>query len=608
MLLKKWFYDLRLITKICIIVQALVLVVFVCQVFVLSQIGMRSIRNERYRSASDSVAHANLLIQKEEVYLMGLASNCAISAEVQEALQESNRGNNSAALLNDVLSATQYGMSALNLIFYNLDGVVIDYMSIDASFNPINQNPTDLSRPFGRLINKRNGLNYEWEFIPQHAMDLFEQDNSPKVTLWYLVKDNSSKQSLGVIALSLDSRKLLTAQSEVGTSFDSLVIIHNDGSLVDGRGEILNTLSAEDLVALVAATPDDLTEGGFNISLQGGDYYCGYEKSAIQDCFIYSLVLDDVEITGNDFIYTSILGIGSCVLLSIPLSAIGAKFITRPVNMLMQAMSRYAAGERSVEISFRGGDEIGQLGRMFNSMVQKNNKLLEEKYELTIHKQEAELVALHTQIDPHFIYNMLNLIQWTALEKEDIEIATLTHSAAAVIRYSLNRKDRFVTVQQEMDLVNRYLDVQKRVLRNRLTIQCDVDHAAQGSYIPKLIIQPIIENSIKHGLRDDGSPLNIIVKISLCQGEKNLRIWIVDNGKGIEENVLRYLPERGDEVEKKALIKDGNQYALKNIFQRLQIYYGVGAYSFIIESKENMGTETTIIIPNKKINPEAQTE
>ena len=153
---------------------------------------------------------------------------------------------------------------------------------------------------------------------------------------------------------------------------------------------------------------------------------------------------------------------------------------------------------------------------MFNSMVQKNNKLLEEKYELTIHKQEAELVALHTQIDPHFIYNMLNLIQWTALEKEDIEIATLTHSAAAVIRYSLNRKDRFVTVQQEMDLVNRYLDVQKRVLRNRLTIQCDVDHAAQGSYIPKLIIQPIIENSIKHGLRDDGSPLNIIVKISLC--------------------------------------------------------------------------------------------
>lgn len=124
MLLKKWFYDLRLITKICIIVQALVLVVFVCQVFVLSQIGMRSIRNERYRSASGSVAHANLLIQKEEVYLMGLASNCAISAEVQEALQESNRGNNSAALLNDVLSATQYGMSALNLIFYNLDGVV----------------------------------------------------------------------------------------------------------------------------------------------------------------------------------------------------------------------------------------------------------------------------------------------------------------------------------------------------------------------------------------------------------------------------------------------------------------------------------------------------
>ena len=369
MLLKKWFYDLRLITKICIIVQALVLVVFVCQVFVLSQIGMRSIRNERYRSASGSVAHANLLIQKEEVYLMGLASNCAISAEVQEALQESNRGNNSAALLNDVLSATQYGMSALNLIFYNLDGVVIDYMSIDASFNPINQNPTDLSRPFGRLINKRNGLNYEWEFIPQHAMDLFEQDNSPKVTLWYLVKDNSSKQSLGVIALSLDSRKLLTAQSEVGTSFDSLVIIHNDGSLVDGRGEILNTLSAEDLVALVAATPDDLTEGGFNISLQGGDYYCGYEKSAIQDCFIYSLVLDDVEITGNDFIYTSILGIGSCVLLSIPLSAIGAKFITRPVNMLMQAMSRYAAGERSVEISFRGGDEIGQLGRMFNSCL-----------------------------------------------------------------------------------------------------------------------------------------------------------------------------------------------------------------------------------------------
>ena len=608
MLLKKWFYDLRLITKICIIVQALVLVVFVCQIFVLSQIGIRSIRDERYGAASGSAAHANLLIQKEEVYLMGLASNCAISAEVQEALRQSNRGIDSASLLSDVLDATQYGMSALNLIFYNLDGYVIDFMAIDASFNPIDQDPENLSRPFGRLLNKRNGLNYEWEFIPHHADCLFQQDNSPKVTLWYLVKDNSSKQNLGIIALSLDSRKLLTTQSEVGTSFDSLVIVHNNGSLVDGRGEILNELSPEDLAALITATPDNLLKGGFKISLHGTDYYCGYEKSAIQDCVIYSMVSDNVEITGNDFIFTSILGIGSCVLLSIPLSAIGAKFITRPINMLMKAMSRYAAGERSVEISFRGEDEIGQLGRMFNSMVQKNNKLLKEKYELTIHKQEAELIALHTQIDPHFIYNMLNLIQWTALEKEDLEIATLTHSAAAVIRYSLNRKDRFVTVQQEMDLVNRYLDVQKRVLKERLVIQCNVEDAAQGAYIPKLIIQPIIENSIKHGLRDDGSPLYIRIQVDLCEEEKRLRIWITDNGKGIAPNILRYLPDRGDEIVKKALLKDGNQYALKNISQRLQIYYGSGTYSFIIESKENMGTETTIVLPNEKCNPEEQAE
>lgn len=603
--LKKGFYNLPLLSKICVTVQALVIVLFTCQSVVLGQIGIGNIKTERYSAAAQAATYANLLIQKEEEYLLGLGSNCAISTEVQEAMRLSNLGRDGSALLAGTLAANQYGMNILNLVFYNLGGGVIDYMAIDASSGPVGQNPSDGTRPFGMLVNRRNGLPYEWEFIPQRADSLFACDNSPKVTLWYLVKDNSTKQHLGVIALSIDARKLLTTQSEVRTSFDSIVIVDAAGSLVDGRGELYKTLTQADRAALISATPPNNAKGEFDIPLNGVDYYVGYEKALIDGCYVYSLVSEDTNTIGSGFINTSIVGIGACVLLSIPLFTVGAKFITRPIQVLTDAMHRYAEGDRSVAISFHSADEIGKLGRMFNRMVQKNNKLVAEKYELTIHKQEAQLMALQAQIDPHFIFNMLNLIQWMALEKEEAEIATLVNSAASVIRYSLNRKDQFVTVQQEMELVGRYMDVQKRVRKDRIQAAYTLEAAAQSAYIPKFIIQPVIENSIKHGQRSDGSVLRVHVRVGLCGAGRKLAITVEDNGRGIPANVLRYLPERGWEIESRPALEDGNRYALTNISERLKLYYGAGSYSFTIQSKENQGTRTRIVIPNDQELPAA---
>ena len=203
---------------------------------------------------------------------------------------------------------------------------------------------------------------------------------------------------------------------------------------------------------------------------------------------------------------------------------------------------------------------------------------------------------MQAQINPHFLYNMLNAIQWQALKSGNKEIADIAYSMAQVFRISLSRGRSIISVKQELDLVSYYLSLQKYRLGKKIDYEDVLDRQ-----IPKLILQPLVENSIVHGMAKDSS-LNLVISLSVALSEdgKLLHFVIQDNGCGIPPEILRYLPnevipaaaEQGQRPNK------SNRFAVKNIYDRLTLVYG-SDFTFRIHSEH--GTSIEIILPVKEI-------
>ncbi len=603
--LKQWFYNLSLVVKVCVVVYAIVIVALSILFVFLRNTGINIVSDELKAASKRSTAHGILLIKKEQTYLLGLASNYAISNEVQSAIHDSNSNvdvlNNIAptAPISDITSESQYLMCALSLVFYDKSGKVVDYMAIDASKQPINQDPLDYSRPFGRLIGKEGGRLYEWEFIPQYDDRLFMFDHSPKITLWYLIRDNSTKNTIGGMALSLDSRKLLAAQTVADSSCDALIILDENGNLLDGSGMFQYEHSDIDIEKLLCQVDMNNECSESPIKVQGIEYYVNCEQAQIPGCYIYSFISSDANVIGRKYLVSTIIGIFLCTFLILPMFLFAAKFISRPLEILTSAMNEYASGNQSVEIMFSGKDEIGRIGEIFNYMVKRNSEMMKEKCELVLLKQQAEYAILQVEIDPHFICNLLNLLQWMALENKDNEMAELVNSTSAIIRYSLNYRERFAFVSEEVDLVIRYLKIQKRLLGDRLNYQFNIGESTENLSVPKFIIQMLVENSIKHGLKKDGSQLIVEVTTSLNREHDTLQITVEDNGKGFDAASLTFIPV--NEFLSKDRYYDNQEGrtlgALRNIYYRLAIYYGENNHAMNVLSSVEKGTRIELTLP-----------
>lgn len=593
--IKNWFMNRPLQVKICITVYILVVALFSVLLTILTGIANKNIREEQLKATGQAVSYGMLLIEKEQSYLLGIATHYSINSEVQAIMRASNRGEQGETLSSDIMSVSQSRMYVLSLTFYDLNGKAITHMSIDASWGPVDQDPNDNMRPFGRLISKQRI--YEWEYIPKASQIYLTQDNSPKLCLWHVVKDNTTYLPIGAVAITLDARKLLSTQAEVRPSFDTILVINEDGMLVDGKGPLCDELTKSDRITLLENTLKYANIGNFEVSLQSNSYYVSYGKIRETPCTLYALVSNRTATTSRDILWvSSVAGISACILLLLPMLVVSARFITRPLKILADGMNRFAEGNRDVQIHFSGKDEIGNLGNIFNKMVQKNRELVETNYELTIRKQAAELAVLQAQVDPHFIYNMLNIIQWTAIDEGKQDLAEMVHSVGTVMRFNLNRGYDFVTVHKEVELLNCYCNMQKRRFKDRVLWKLDVETVTLNACIPKLIIQPLIENSIVHGITDSKQIIRIFARITLEKDNNKLRIEVEDDGVGIQPDILRVLPD-GNYMSTAPIRKSSNQLALKNIYERLMFYYGENNFTFNISSVLGSGTQILIRLP-----------
>lgn len=586
--LKEKFTNLSIRYKIMLLLYAVILAMFFILFFVIMHAAEGYAGEETQASASEIVAYNALLVEKEQQYLYGMAAYYAAVPEVQE-LVTAESVSARTHLLQELSTVSQSGQNLLSLTFYNREGGVAGFNSIDGSSGPIPQDPSDTSRPFHALLSgTRTSL---WEYIAQGSDQFLKHDNSPKICLWHAIRDNRSWMPIGAMAITLDSRKLFPSDTDnTGTS---IYLVDSQKRQVFERSRYSNQFAAQHLDTLLDGVAPYYKTGSFGTRLEKEDYYVVYQKIPNTSFIVFSLTKSIPFLwRTNALTVSAICAMVLCLILGVPILMVVSSFLTRPLNKLMAAMEHMQSGEAVECMDFQYRDEIGRIGSIFDRIVQENQILTEKNYLLTIHNQAAELAKLQAQINPHFIYNTLNTIQWTALDKGDEEIAELAHSVGQVFRLSLSQGNDFITLAEEQELLCFYLDLQQRRFHERLAYTMDFAPELLEVQVPKLLIQPLVENASVHGARDAHTTVHIGIQV-WQQVSGRVHICVTDDGQGIPPDILQQLPDR---LTQQTSRKIGSHFALKNIAKRLELYYG-GDYIFIIQSELGQGTTIHIEFP-----------
>ncbi len=279
------------------------------------------------------------------------------------------------------------------------------------------------------------------------------------------------------------------------------------------------------------------------------------------------------------------------LLLSVILVSFTSNAITRPLKKLSHQMSRFSAGDFDAEAQVKGRDEISYLSRHFNQMVKRTNDLINERYKMKLVEKNAILKALEAEINPHFLYNALQAISTKALKNDRYDIADMVDALAMTLRYSISGKD-IVYAREELKHIERYMALQKARFGDRLQVTYNWDQTLMELEIPKLSIQTLVENAIKHALEKVSSSVTIAISAHVSQS--HAVIIVQDNGPGFAKNKLQEVINsfRKDWEERN---HENESIGLVNLNTRLQLLYGEEAELRI--RTDPTGTEMEMRLP-----------
>ena len=271
----------------------------------------------------------------------------------------------------------------------------------------------------------------------------------------------------------------------------------------------------------------------------------------------------------------------------------------RPLRKVTERLD--AAGrEETIEEIFEDG-KAGPYLKEIEQVIETYSSLRIRRNNAEIFNKQTELTALQSQINPHFLYNTLDTIRGQAMYANDTEVADMIETLASFFRYSISRKGNMVTLRDELNNINNYMRIQQYRFRNRFSLDIVVDEedtAAYDYYVPRLILQPIVENAIVHGLEDKMEEARIVIEVTVTD---DLVLTVSDNGKGMSLRELDALNRRIHSrnmqlVDTEHSEKRNTGIALPNIHKRIELLYG-NQYGLNVYSSIGCGTDVEIVLP-----------
>lgn len=329
-----------------------------------------------------------------------------------------------------------------------------------------------------------------------------------------------------------------------------------------------------------------------SVQIQGGSYQIRSELSPYtgwRTVGVFSM--DEVMSSVNTIVYI----LFTCVIISLVLVVIVSfKFsrtLTNPIFKLKRLMKQAESGDLTVRFNFQHNDEIGELGQSFNHMIARIDQLIQMVYVEQENKRTAEMKSLQEQIKPHFLYNTLDTISWMARDYDAEDIVRLVDALTNMFRIGLSHGKDIITVKEEITHVSNYLYIQKIRYKDKLNYVIHVDESLYAVEVPKLILQPLVENAIYHGVKAKRGGGTITIT-GVPEGE-NLVFTVQDDGAGMLQEKVEELNRRMSE---RSVLDEQKSFGLFYIRERIQLCYGTG-YGVHVESALGEGTRVTITLP-----------
>lgn len=428
-------------------------------------------------------------------------------------------------------------------------------------------------------------LNEErYTIVGMHKDYLLSTSDDYVVTIGRRIYDTRSFEHNGVILINLDVEKFdnLFTDLEMTPSSRIFIVDENDhiiyGSNRQHVGEPLND---------ILETSFDLSEPlSISTNIESQDVYMISSISTksnwkvvyiIPQNELYAYIGEVITIVTATMLMTLTLSIAMAVLI--------ATTFTRRLNKLDKKVHQIALGNFDVEMDIHGG-QVGEISETVDYMLLRIRQLIKEIYLKEEEKRRAEMLALQTQINPHFIQNTVNAIKLMAHMQGNQSIEKATESFASLLSFTTRNVGDFISIEDEVHFIKDYIDILELRYINRFSVQYDIDEKILKHKTLKFLLQPIVENAVFHGFKGIEYVGELIIRIS--QEDDRIVFEVTDNGNGMDADLTAMLDGQSSE--------NYNSIGVSNLYHRIKLFYGE-AYGMSITSNDNSGTVVRITIP-----------
>ncbi|WP_261305554.1 sensor histidine kinase [Paenibacillus andongensis] len=582
-----WFRNQRIRYKIIMIYFPLIFVPLFVLGFVSNQVYTNAIVKKTVKNVSDN---SSLIITRITGMLTNVES-CAnmltinLNKLIVEDPQSQGASETSLQMYTQITNQLSFAM----LVFPDVQSAAyIDTNGRVFGSNLLMERNQELTASSEMLkqIDATSGNNI---WFPMQQRNYLTPDSQEIVmTLGKRIVNIYTGQKLGMLVLNIKESSLSAIYQKIGSIQDGSYFIVNEGGVVissQHSEDLLHEVTDPTLKNWITSNRDtsDLTSFQHQKTLVVSSDVPSFGWKLISMAPLESLTADTRKIT----VLIVLIGL-ICLFFALLGAGMLSQLIAKPIMGLTKHMKKVKEGSLDIEFQVNSEDEIGLLASGFNAMIRRVQELLTNINFEQKKKREYELALIQAQIKPHFLYNTLDVIYTLSEMGRARDVQRTTKALADFYRAALSKGRETITIEEEVRNVKDYLSIQRIRYSDVFTFEFDIRGEVLGGLIPKLTIQPLVENAIYHGLKTKGSMGLLRVTGEIVEGK--IKIVVSDDGVGMMPERLEALVKRPESPEQAV------GYGLRNVNDRIQLYFG-DEYGLQIESQPGQGTEVTLWLP-----------
>jgi len=421
---------------------------------------------------------------------------------------------------------------------------------------------------------------------------IINPDDVGAVRLIRQLKNTQNGVPIGVLGVDLDVKLLDEIMLKLQTKHRGVIFI------VDDEGKLIYWQDPEDWLArsnYIQYAESTEQNGMDRIRIEKEDLLRIYRTSSVSGWKIMQLIPYSDIFSPIAFIKkTTIVLVVMGLIASLVMSVFFSRRLVKPLRMLVDLTKKVQQGDLDVRFEHRRLDEVGILAMHFNRMINRLNEMQKAIYQEQELKRKAELSALQAQIQPHFLYNTLDSVKWMAVIRGENQISEMITALVNLLRKNISLGNEIIPIAQEVENLQNYVHIQRMRYLNNFEVEFHVDDKALSCGIPKLILQPYVENALYHGI--DASTKGGKIELHIRCEDEHVLCHIRDNGKGMDQKTLQ-AALAGE------LKSNFSGISLKNVEERLKLHFGQ-QYGVVFETAPGTGTTVQIKIPAVSVNKE----